>query len=178
METDTTKLCPRCNSIKPISDFSFNVKQNRHVYACKVCISSNTRQWQQKLFESSDPEDMKKATFYKILQSSKSNAKVKKIPYELNLTTLTNIYNKQEGKCYYTGVPMALRTNDHLDRDPSLISLDRLDPVVGYTPENTVLCCWGVNAMKGWHSKESLYKNLKMFYESAVAAGKYNDILT
>ena len=172
MET-ITKLCPRCNEMKSLTDnFSFNKKQNTYASACKLCISANTKKWQKALAESTNPNDVLTNTFYKVLQASHSNAKSRKIPFALSLPTLRALYEKQQGKCYYTGTHMTLRTKDHLDRDPFLISLDRLNSADGYTPTNTVLCCWGVNALKGWHPETTLYSTLRTLYENCHALGK------
>lgn len=173
MDITTTKLCPRCNETKSLTDdFSFNKKQNKYAFACKSCISTNTKKWQKALAESTNPDDILTNTFYKVLQTSHSNAKSRKIPFDLSLPILRALYTKQQGKCYYTGTPMTLRTKDHLDRDPFLISLDRLDSNQGYIPTNIVLCCWGANALKGWHPETTLYSTLKTLYENAHALNK------
>lgn len=169
---ETTKLCPRCNETKSTDQFHYNKKLNKLAWACKSCVNTNTRKWQERLFYSIDPNDILEATFYKMLQTSRSNAKTKGLTYTLSLQDLRDIYKKQEGKCFYTGVPMSLRSNNHLDRDPLLISLDRYTSTLGYTQENTVLCCWGCNALKGYHSTETFYSTLNTLYQGAHAIGK------
>ncbi len=34
------------------------------------------------------------------------------------------------------------------DKDFNKVSPDRVDPSKGYTEDNVVLCCWGINRMK------------------------------
>ena len=92
--------------------------------------------------------------------------------FGLSLPILRSIYDQQQGKCYYTGVPMTLRSNGHLNRDPMLISMDRKNSNDGYTPTNTVLCCWGINALKGHHDELTLFTALKTLYEGAHSLGK------
>lgn len=166
------KFCRWCNLEKPLTEFTFSKQRNKHVNKCKSCICINTRKWFTKLEESKDPTDMLEITFHKMIMSSRSAAKLRNIPYALSLKNLRDIYQQQNGQCFYTGVPMTLRSNNHLDRDPLLISLDRRDSSIGYTPENTVLCCWGANALKGQHSESTFYTTLKTFYESSLALGK------
>ena len=125
-----------------------------------------------KLSESTDPKNILDTTFYRMIQTTRSNAKTNKIPFELSLPIVRSIYNHQHGKCYYTGTPMTLRSNGHLNRDPLLISMDRKNSNEGYTPTNTVFCCWGINSLKGWHSESVLYTTLKLFYENAHSIGK------
>jgi hypothetical protein len=168
MET-MTKLCSRCNETKSLKDdFSFNKKQNKYASACKSCMSTNTQKWLGNL-EKTNPLE---STFYKMLMSSRSNAKSHNIPFALSLSLLRSLYAKQQGKCHYTNIPMTLRSKDHLNRDPFLISLDRINPDEGYTPTNTVLCCWSINALKGWHSEATLYTTLKTLYDNAHTLGK------
>lgn len=169
----TTKICSGCDQEKPLGDFTFNKKNNCYSRQCKPCVSKNTKRWQTALFESTNPEVMLDATFYKMLQSSRSNAKSNKHTFTLHLNDLRKLYKAQNGKCFYTGVPMTLRSPNHLNRDPFLISLDRRDSTQGYTPENTVLCCWSVNALKGWHSESIFYDTLKTLYTTAQSSGKY-----
>lgn len=166
------KTCSRCKNKKLIVDFPLYKKSGKPMPKCKQCVSDCTKQWQTKLSESTNPEDILESTFYKILQSSRSNAVSRNIPYELSLPILRSLYTKQQGKCHYTGTLMTLRTKTHLERDPLLISLDRLDSTQGYTPTNTVLCCWGINALKGYHPESILYTTLKLFYDNAHAMGK------
>ena len=148
METIPMKICNKCNIEKPVSEFSFY--NDKPLYSCKQCQAAKTKKWLKKLSESTDPMDMLNDTFYKMLQATRSNAKTNHIPCELSLPILRAMYDKQKGKCYYTGVQMTLRSKGHLDRDPLLISFDRKNSDEGYTPTNTVLCCWGIHSLKGW----------------------------
>ena len=59
---------------------------------------------------------------------------------------LLELYNKQEGKCFYTGKDMIYDTEETYSRD--LVSIDRVNPNKSYTKDNVVLCCWGVNNSK------------------------------
>ena len=149
--TITTQLCKKCNIEKPLNEFSIHTHSKKPKTTCKQCISTRTKEWQQKLAESTNPEDILNDTFYKMLQASHANAITKKIPFELSLPILRSLYAQQQGKCYYTGTQMTLRSKGHLDRDPLLISMDRKNSNEGYTPTNTVLCCFGINTLKGWH---------------------------
>jgi hypothetical protein len=53
------------------------------------------------------------------------------------------MWERQEGICVYTGLKMELQPNTLLS-----VSVERIDSDIGYTPENTVLCCNVVNRMK------------------------------
>jgi hypothetical protein len=70
--------------------------------------------------------------------------------HEVTITTddLTEIWRKQKGRCSLTGLRMVLFQSD----DGFVIrgaSLDRIDPAVGYTKDNTSFACIRANIMKG-----------------------------
>jgi hypothetical protein len=53
------------------------------------------------------------------------------------------MWKAQDGRCVYTGFEMELQPNTLLS-----VSVERIDSSIGYTSENTVLCCNAVNRMK------------------------------
>ncbi|NBS68000.1 hypothetical protein EBT31_03675, partial [bacterium] len=46
----------------------------------------------------------------------------------------------QEGKCYYSGIPMSFEKQSKWKA-----SLERLDPLKGYVSGNVVFICWEFN---------------------------------
>lgn len=62
---------------------------------------------------------------------------------------LVEMYDQQNGKCYYTGIPMLITHEQPKHR--FLMSIDRKDNSMGYMKDNVVLCTWMVN-----HSKNTL----------------------
>jgi len=62
---------------------------------------------------------------------------------------LIAIHQRQGGKCFYTGLTYIIGyASLGKARHPLSASADRIDSTKGYTPENTVLCAWFVNAAK------------------------------
>lgn len=55
----------------------------------------------------------------------------------LDLSMLLKMLKQQEGRCYYSGIPLQYK-KVHADWR---LSLERLDNALGYTKENTVLVC-------------------------------------
>lgn len=55
---------------------------------------------------------------------------------------------KQEYKCYYTGI--SLNTEPEFGKGPKnmSVSLDRLDSAKSYEPGNVVFCLWKINKAK------------------------------
>lgn len=60
---------------------------------------------------------------------------------------LKKLYNKQNGKCAITGIPLELQFG--VGRPlPNKCSLDRIDSSRGYNHRNVWMVCWWVNQMK------------------------------
>ncbi|TAJ44172.1 hypothetical protein CUJ86_09095 [Methanofollis fontis] len=72
----------------------------------------------------------------------KKNANV----LELGVGDLKEIWEKQRGKCFYSGVEMSTDP-----RDPRCLSVDRINPDEGYTKNNVALCCSIINSCKREH---------------------------
>ena len=73
---------------------------------------------------------------------------------ELSLDYLEKLWEKQEGKCALSGLPMTyIRGNGRI---VSNISIDRIDPTKGYTESNIQLVCGQVNVMKYTATTEEL----------------------
>lgn len=71
----------------------------------------------------------------------------------LTAASLQELYVRQNGMCYYTGIPLQLASTDAWKRkgqaDPDILSVDRIDSHRGYEPDNVVLCCTAISRMKG-----------------------------
>ncbi len=78
-------------------------------------------------------------------------------PHENTLTLefLLGLLKKQGGKCYFTGVELEHDTNDK----SKLISIDRLEPGLGYVEGNVALVSWLANQTKR-DLRESEFINL------------------
>lgn len=125
------------SSKKYHADYYQNVR--KRVYeANKEAINAKTRKrWAERCVE--DPLKM-------FIYSIRGCARAKKLKFDLDKEHIEELWLKQNGKCYYTGVDMVFgwRTNS-----PYQISADRLIPVNGYQKGNIVLCCKNINFAKG-----------------------------
>lgn len=78
-----------------------------------------------------------------MLRLIRDRAKLKGYEYNLTMENLEQMYTHQNGRCYYSGIPMTFATHDE-----SLASVDRVDSNRGYTVDNVVLTASIVNLMK------------------------------
>lgn len=60
-------------------------------------------------------------------------------PIEINAQDLIEMYHKQDGKCYWSGLPLDQSYNK-IKFHPFAISPERLDNSLPYTKENVRLC--------------------------------------
>lgn len=85
----------------------------------------------------------KKGTISHKLQGAKRNAR--KNGYEFTLTNaiLTELWERQEGRCALTGAELG-----YIGSGFSAASIDRIDPRRGYTADNIQWVCWRANDAK------------------------------
>jgi hypothetical protein len=80
--------------------------------------------------------------FYRISSSQFTKNRIKSST-TITLSQLFEQLQKQEYRCYYTGIPLELQAPKHL-----VPSIDRLDNSKGYEFGNVVFCLWCVNKAK------------------------------
>lgn len=148
------------NTTKIIETRRINKYKNGHYYTeykkfCRIC---KTPFWASKKIISncskscSNSIENKLEKFFKEkLSRLRSNAKKRKKDFNLFWFDLLEIYNKQNGKCFYTGIEMELSYSVKTDKvcPPTQLSVDRLDSKKGYEKKNIVLCIFCINNFKG-----------------------------
>jgi hypothetical protein len=75
---------------------------------------------------------------------------------DLTVDYLIELYNRQDGYCYYSGEKMVFGWVDGKVHHNSL-SLDKLDPAKGYVQDNVVWCTYLVNTMKQDMTDQEFY---------------------
>ena len=87
--------------------------------------------------------------FGQALRKARMRAKKRSIPFEITKEFILNIFNEQDGKCYYSGLNMNIVKEDPDDlMDPMKMTIDLINHRKGYVPGNVVWCAYCINSMK------------------------------
>lgn len=151
-------ICKYCNEEKNIDKFQkYNSKYTGEELYDNKCYDCKYK-------EKSENKENKRYTvedFLKYLLADTKNRndtkhnKRKDDKYkDFNLTHeyLIELWNKQNGKCAYSGRDMiynySKKDYNYLNYNPEKVSIDRIDSSKGYIKDNIVLCCAITNTMK------------------------------
>lgn len=137
------KQCNVCGIVKNIDDF---YKSQRGL-KCKECILKNSREYKRKKRKDSEFKQIEsfkqKERRVRLWQNTLINdSKHRKLENTLTIDDINQMYDEQNGLCYWFGVPLI---PSNKKKHPQQPSLDRLDINKGYTKENVVLCCYSAN---------------------------------
>lgn len=131
------KKCNGCGIFKTLENFSVNTD-------CKSCTSirrkfrlNTTTGYLKKLFHS--------ARSHSVLREDES--------FEIEPEDIYNLYRNQNGKCFYSGIPLVLKQKSDWQA-----SLERKDVTKGYLKSNVCLICLEFNGMdvRKFKNRESL----------------------
>lgn len=149
--TRTEKRCSQCHGVFPIGDFRLNKKQRKLRGECRKCRNANTVA----LYG-------KPARYLAvILSTAKARAKKASVPFELDRGWALQKLDEQGWRCWYSGVPMTIGGGNK-SVCPTNVSIDRMDPALGYVRGNVVFCAaavniakniWTVNDLLAWSDK-------------------------
>lgn len=175
-----TRICNKCNVEKPISEFGSNRAKNSNAYrnqskykkSCKDCTAEYARQWRAqnkgytgtgklKKFDGEDPKVIS-ALRTKITEAKSNNQRTNR-PFNITLDDVYEVYRKQNGRCIYTGESFSIEK-----RHPGNVSIDKINPELGYVKGNIQLVCWAVNRAKGDLTEEQFINMCRAVVEGAT----------
>lgn len=148
------KVCTKCIQEKPATTEFFHHSSRVKCGLQPVCKDcSNARDLPRgRTYRAANSErtrqngrnQYRNAGFRSKIKTSKRSAKRNGLEFTINEQDLINQFNKQQGLCHYTNLPMSpVGSNDW-----SVISVDRIDSNKGYSKDNIVLCQRIINVMK------------------------------
>lgn len=150
-----TVMCTSCDLNLPSENFhSDKTSKNGLQTYCKVCQTNKTYLHLSKF----------KPYINNLFKNLITNAKKRNIRVEITVNDIFNIYEKQNGKCIYSGISMThnkmpseivedMRT---LTTNPYNISIDRIDSTRDYNLHNIQLVTVSINHMK-WNLSEQVF---------------------
>lgn len=150
------KKCCGCKKFLEVELFA----KNRHTSdgyqdLCRECFSKHPSVMKANKIKNKKMKVDINFYFQYTINRLRKKSFIKNIPFKLIKEDLINKLKEQKNKCYYTGIK--------IKRNPGVfeynsISIDRKDPLKGYTKDNVVLCCFAINSFKGMMN-ENEFKN-------------------
>ena len=132
------KICAKCGEKKSIDVFYKHSATNDGWHSwCKACCKEGNARSIEKKYATFEG---RVTTF---LTTCKNSAKKRGQEFSLTRKILLDLWEKQEGRCFYSGIKMSTQPSRH-----DSVSVERIDPDIGYTKFNTVLVCNAINRMK------------------------------
>jgi hypothetical protein len=92
------------------------------------------------------------------LSKIERGARLRNIDFNLTIEFISELYDKQNGKCFYTGLPITFKDKTS--------SLERIDSKIGYEEFNVVWVHKNVNIMKRDLSYDEFYNVCKLVVEN------------
>ena len=149
-----TKKCINCDQVKPVTEF--RDKHNQ----CKQCLAQ---------YAIARVNNNRHCFFLSILNGARQNTRTRLEngrteagECTIDVQHIHDLYEKQQGKCYYTNIPMVLQTKSDWK-----CSLERLDPNKGYIEGNVALVVFEMNVKHQW-SKEKFAIFIKKLHTNYV----------
>ncbi len=137
------KVCNKCNNEKLLTEFYYHKRRKKFMNSCMECNTKICCSYQKKKRQEKDVNFLLRARAAGI----KRDKKGLNIPIMENLSNyLLELWDKQEGKCYYTNTNMDI--SGYAKNNHFAMTVDRIIPELGYVKDNIALCCSIVNRMK------------------------------
>jgi len=155
----TTVYKPICNSCR--TEKARNKRTERLVTICECCGTS----WRKT--EGRKQKNLCQDCYpwyrlaYNLTASCEYRAKKKQLPFELDVDWVyKQLLTK---KCSKTGIELSLSNNgnSYATRKPTTPSIDKIEPLKGYTKENVQIVCWWYNLSKSVFTDEEVFQLCK-----------------
>jgi hypothetical protein len=155
----THKICKICGETKSINNFY----ESQRSLKCKNCTLQITREYKKekrKILEFRKSEGIKqKERRVRLWQNTLIHDSKRGKKHPLTVKDINEMYEKQNGLCYWFNVPLIPSNNSKHPQQPSL---DRLDRNKGYTIDNVVLTCYSANIGRNENSVEDWESFIKV----------------
>lgn len=168
------KICTICTKAKPIDQFYYKTYKSktsgeqykRYRSECIDCSKQHRAFYTQENYElvyskkKAKRINSKDDIQFHVQEKISTWRKASITKSDLTVDYLVNLYNIQDGYCYYTGEKMVFGWVDGKVQHNTL-SLDKLDPQKGYIQGNVVWCSYLANTMKQNMTEQEFYDCLE-----------------
>jgi hypothetical protein len=157
------KTCTVCTESKALFEFSIDSSKTAgYKYSCKKCCAAKLSEWRKANPEKAKDQDKKYRTVNKDKISIKNKKRYTNLTLEekfeqlfitakkrktvevfISIQYIKDIWEKQEGQCAYTKLPLTSEAHQL-----NTVSLDRIDSSKDYVEGNIQLVCVPINRMK------------------------------
>lgn len=101
--------------------------------------------------------DIKNVMFQKAYRGAYRRALKKSLPFCLSVSDIKEAFDKQNGRCYYSGIEMHIKKKNTKElHDPYKMTLDCINPEKGYVAGNVVWCLYCINSFKQKMEKKEM----------------------
>lgn len=143
MSSNKVQTCTGCGKVQPLNQKYFSKEHGKFRTICRNCVNAHNKE------QYNNRYDTLPGVLYLRCKKARERAHSKNMKFDLTPEFLMDLWNVQDGKCFYSGLEMTYDRNDLYT-----VSVDRVDSNKGYTQDNVVLCCWSVNSMKNSYSTD------------------------
>lgn len=153
------KICSKCGITKKEEDFYKSQRGSK----CKECILEMTRNYKREKrknlsFRKNEGFKQKERRIRLWQNTLIHDSKYRGVENTLTVDDIKQIFQKQNGLCYWFKIPLIPSDKSKHPQQPSL---DRLDRSKGYTKDNVVLCCYSANIGRNDNDLETWINFLK-----------------
>jgi hypothetical protein len=162
------KKCTKCENVLPIEEFTKNKNQpDGYFYRCKGCENKRKKEFYYSGYDKvmSDKQPNRREynkkyhsnmdVFKLRWRTAKQRARLKGFEFNLTIEHIVELFEKQNGLCYISGVELSLEKHS-----PKTLSVDRIDSSMGYIIGNIGLCTDFINNSKSNYSLDEFKKLL------------------
>ena len=153
--------CSTCNETLPLSTEFFHRRNDSETgfqHRCKKCLKKDPNRYD-RLIKKDDLRYYLKDRMH----GAKFRSNKRNLEFSITLNYLLKLWEQQEGFCNLTGLKM---THSILEgKIKTNLSIDRINPKLGYVENNVQLVCNVANVMKSNLSIEELIDFCKLIIE-------------
>ena len=167
------RCCSQCLTIYPDFTKHFHVKKHTSSgisYNTKCATCSNKVNRTRIAEYRKTPHVMIKSR----VSGIRHRAKLLNCAFDLDAQHLIDLWDQQQGLCYYTKEVIDFSNVTDAGDTPHVLtpSLDRKDPTKGYTKGNVVWCSYGINRMKNEFDYDTFLRACQVVLDVSKSHGK------